>query len=398
MSDPDLTSFSDPGTSFSHSFSLLSAPISFAKSKPVAQRPSTTAGPRDERRRHAVDIARESVLLSPPEQAFDENALPTHEEIADAASYLVMAENGIRVPFGELFRHERVVFIFIRHFWCPYCQDYMASIASTVDPRVLRDAGVSLIIISNGSYKMIKSYRKIFRMPFKIYTDPALRVYQALGMGRRTGPDPQVRGSYIRHGSVRGAGMVLLNALRVGMPMWGRGGNMSQLGGEFVLGPGLRVSWAHRMPSARGHAPIIRVLANAGVSVYATSERVRRTGAHVMTHAEELEWMEGRRRSLNRMQQKKMARRLGVRVDACGSTESSSSEGDTEDRVDECGFVQAKGQERQKHGIKVLRRRPHRKMKQETLIEERDELQIGIDGGVSTAFAMGEVETARQPD
>ena len=148
--------------------------------------------------------------------------------------------------------------------------------------------------------------------------------------------------------------MVILNALRVGMPVWERGGNMAQLGGEFVLGPGLRSSWAHRMPSARGHAPIIRVLASAGVSVYATSERVR-AEAHIMTDTEELEWMEGRRRSLNRIQQRKAARRLGVRPDECSGTESSSDDGGAEDRADECGFLQIKGQRLQMRGIRLLR-------------------------------------------
>ena len=45
-------------------------------------------------------------------------------------------------------------------------------------------------------------------------------------------------GSYVRHGAVSGLAMVVAHALRVGMPVWERGGDASQLGGEFVLGPG----------------------------------------------------------------------------------------------------------------------------------------------------------------
>lgn len=40
------------------------------------------------------------------------------------------------------------------------CQDYMSSISNTIDPRVLRQSGINLVIISNGSYNMIKSYRR----------------------------------------------------------------------------------------------------------------------------------------------------------------------------------------------------------------------------------------------
>jgi hypothetical protein len=46
------------------------------------------------------------------------------------------------------------------------------------------------------------------------------------------------RGPYIRHGLMGGIAMVVLNALRVGMPVFEKGGDPAQLGGEFVLGPG----------------------------------------------------------------------------------------------------------------------------------------------------------------
>lgn len=65
-------------------------------------------------------------------------------------------------------------------------------------------------------------------------------MYNALGMTLRTtdpGPDHE-RGAYVRHGLVGGIAMVVRNALRVGMPVWERGGDTAQLGGEFVLGPG----------------------------------------------------------------------------------------------------------------------------------------------------------------
>ncbi|KAI0277970.1 hypothetical protein BC826DRAFT_1086035, partial [Russula brevipes] len=45
----------------------------------------------------------------------------------------------------------------------------------------------------------------------------------------------------------------------------GAGGDASQLGGEFVLGPGLSCTYVHRMQTTAGHAPIVDVLAAAGV-------------------------------------------------------------------------------------------------------------------------------------
>ena len=80
----------------------------------------------------------------------------------------------------------------------------------------------------------------IFRTPIPMYTDPTLRLYAALGMTLRTndpGPDSE-KGEYVRHGVIGGIAMVVRNALRVAMPVWERGGDATQLGGEFVIGPG----------------------------------------------------------------------------------------------------------------------------------------------------------------
>ncbi|KAG0700275.1 hypothetical protein DFH29DRAFT_807833, partial [Suillus ampliporus] len=198
---------------------------------------------------------------------FDENALPTKRQLIDAAACVVVAESGLRVPFGDLFREQKTVVIFIRHFWCPMCQDYMFSIANTVDPEVLKQSGINLVIISNGSYNMIKSYRQIFRTSYAVYTDPSARLYAILGMTMKS-IEPkaeQRRSSYVRHSRAGGIAMVIANALRVGMPVWEKAGDATQLGGEFVLGPGMTASYAHRMRTRSSHAPIVRVLTAAGV-------------------------------------------------------------------------------------------------------------------------------------
>lgn len=88
---------------------------------------------------------------------------------------------------------------------------------------------------------------EIFRFPYEIFVDasPGQMLYRALGMGHVPTGAQKARssidhaaGTYVRHGTVSGLAMVVANALRVGMPVWARGGDASQLGGEFVLGPG----------------------------------------------------------------------------------------------------------------------------------------------------------------
>lgn len=89
---------------------------------------------------------------------------------------------------------------------------------------------------------------EIFRLPYELYVDasPGQALYRALGMGNaragahraRPATEGSATGSYVRHGTVGGLAMVVAHALRVGMPVWERGGDAAQLGGEFVLGPG----------------------------------------------------------------------------------------------------------------------------------------------------------------
>jgi hypothetical protein len=137
------------------------------------------------------------------------------------------------------------------------------------DHAALLRSGVRLIVIGCGSYGLIRSYRRaylncpkthylrltvvltpteIFRLPYELYVDasPGQALYRALGMGHarssahkaRHATEGSTTGSYVRHGAMSGLAMVVAHALRVGMPVWERGGDAAQLGGEFVLGPG----------------------------------------------------------------------------------------------------------------------------------------------------------------
>jgi hypothetical protein len=205
----------------------------------------------------------------------------------------------------------------------------MYSITKNVNPKILRRAGVNLVIVGNGSHNMIKSYRgnplpcpsfpahvfpEIFRTTLPVYTDPTNRLYAALGMTLRTlspGPDAE-RGLYVRHGMVRGAAMVVANAIKTRMPILEHGGDISQLGGEFVLGPGLQCTYAHRMNSTRSHAPIARALKAAGVNLYASVERVKGMTTLGMSEEERESWMRERQESLNILSARKACRRRGT--------------------------------------------------------------------------------------
>ncbi|KAL0571600.1 hypothetical protein V5O48_010364 [Marasmius crinis-equi] len=256
-----------PGTSSKLLVRSRSAtPLRPATAHPTGARPTSSGGtfPRVRPGTSASRAQRpvmpwELAQPSPEPLPFDEHTFPSDEQLEHASRELVVNETGVRLAFGSLWQHQKTIVIFIRHFLCPLCQDYVYSISRNYNPEVLRRDGLKLVIVSNGHHDFIKSYRKIFKTPFDVYTDAVGEVYKALGMTRHSlekGP----RQNYVRHGTMRGIGMVVSNAVKSGMPIWKNGGEITQLGGEFVLGPGIRCHFAHRMPYTRAHLPIHEVV------------------------------------------------------------------------------------------------------------------------------------------
>ena len=236
----------------------------------------------------------------------------------------------------------------------------MRSIASELDVEALEKAGLKFVIIGMGSHTLIGPYRSqlLSRLlsshrpltlthvlsPCYCYTeltgtnvavfpDPTLTLHHTLGMTLRTtsaGPASE-RGHYVS------SPPSLARALRDAvtrhrmLPLFEKAGDAAQLGGEFILGPGLGSEggchYAHRMRTTRGHAPILDVVERSGV-VTAWVRRFRKRGGlaelgvgmdggvYGSGRRESMEdeeaWMARRRRSLVRLKRKRAARRNGI--------------------------------------------------------------------------------------
>lgn len=245
---------------------------------------------------------RDSPALSKPE--FSPILFPSSNDITAASLLPVIGEDLQSVSFGSLFTDHLTIVCFIRHFYCPLCSDYMISLVATANPDALREANVDLVIISDGSPKMIAAYRKIFKCPFPIFTDPTRDLYRALGMTIRTldaGPANEA-GDYIIHGPLGGLGMVLKNAVK--MPL-ADAGDIKQLGGEFLLGPGPVCHYAHRMHTTKSHAPVRELLMRAGVDMNPIPKEIR----HLVDAREEEKWMMERERKMREIRNARLARR-----------------------------------------------------------------------------------------
>lgn len=195
----------------------------------------------------------------------------------------------------------------------------MISLVATANPDALREANVDLVVISDGSPKMIAAYRKIFKCPFPIFTDPTRDLYRALGMTIRTldAGSANEAGDYIIHGPLGGLGMVLKNAVK--MPL-ADAGDIKQLGGEFLLGPGPVCHYAHRMHTTKSHAPVRELLVRAGVDMNPIPKEIR----HLVDAREEEKWMMERERKMREIRNARLARRGYLSwTDECTGSDST---------------------------------------------------------------------------
>ena len=148
------------------------------------------------------------------EEPFDVDRTPSRHNLLEAATCFVKDENGDLICFGDFFpvssetsgtpttggadatpganetesqnsdgrvKHVKTIVFFIRHFWCGQCQDYTLASLALLDPVAIAKAGIRIVVISNGSWKIIKSYRRILSCPFPIYVDGPRKLYRLMG-------------------------------------------------------------------------------------------------------------------------------------------------------------------------------------------------------------------------
>jgi hypothetical protein len=190
---------------------------------------------------------------------------PTEEALAQAASLTMFTETGDLQNFGEIFAKQRTLVCFLRHWFCPMCQEYAMSMAN-LDPLPLQRANLGMIVVGQGHPHVLAAYKRVMGVPdwIQMYADPSRKIYHALGMTKRTNdPGPAcAKPDYITMSIMKGSMQAVKKGLfqmPVRLP-----GDTKLLGGEFIFGPGLQTSFTHRMVTTRGHLDVPRILVQAG--------------------------------------------------------------------------------------------------------------------------------------
>lgn len=204
----------------------------------------------------------------------------------------------------ELLKHgRRLLVIFIRHFFCGNCQEYLRCLASSaaLSPQNLAKQNITVSIIGCGSPSLIESYRAIADVPksWKLFADPSTEIYRILGMQRTLSLGDRSP-KYIRR-SLTGNMMrsVLQGIKRISQGDILAAGSWDVNGGEFLFRPNAQPStkpqscswtleWCHRMLNSRDHTEVDDLLAVLGMAPAAQQDAckpVRITKHHVRSQS-----------------------------------------------------------------------------------------------------------------
>ncbi|KAL6251746.1 hypothetical protein RBB50_001956 [Rhinocladiella similis] len=190
--------------------------------------------------------------------------IPTSHTLKQAFELDVYTPDGVPLPFGSLFDHHdaddktastsssttinNILVVFIRHFFCGNCQEYVRRLSSPASPfhPTRRRAHLnfskpnthpppSVIIIGPGSPSLLSSYAALTQCAYPVYADPSTQLYDVLGMHKTLsmgGKHPE----YIQHNllgaAVKSAWQIVK---RVGSGDALDGGDWHVNGGEFLF-------------------------------------------------------------------------------------------------------------------------------------------------------------------
>jgi hypothetical protein len=183
--------------------------------------------------------------------------IPSESTVTAIADLPVLDKDGGKVPFKSLYSPEghRTLLIFIRHFYCGLCEDYVRALSKDLPPTLLSTTvpPTKLIIIGSGAPDLIQSYKDRTNCAFEIYTDPTRDISKKLDLqvNLKTGQKPQ----YLDGGVMWRSLVSTFNA--VSSPMKAlRAGRFDQNGGEFLVDEEGKWGWGHRMQTTMDHVEV----------------------------------------------------------------------------------------------------------------------------------------------
>ncbi|KAM0282273.1 hypothetical protein ACHAQH_003137 [Verticillium albo-atrum] len=170
------------------------------------------------------------------------NELPSAELIKKLENYVLLDRHGKTHTFKSLHSGRnvarRMLFVFVRHFFCGYCQEYLRALSESITTESLLRLPVStfITVIGCGDPGLIRMYADATNCPFPIYTDPTRSLYMKFGMTRTW--DMGAKPAYSKKNLLKSAGSSIVQGLKqVTTGLATKSGDYQQVGGEFLFEP-----------------------------------------------------------------------------------------------------------------------------------------------------------------
>ncbi|KAH7103334.1 AhpC/TSA antioxidant enzyme-domain-containing protein [Auriculariales sp. MPI-PUGE-AT-0066] len=198
------------------------------------------------------------------------NAVPdtttlTAEQLSVAAQLSVLDGSGKPVRFGTLYEDQRTLVVFIRHFWCPSCRDYVTQLGK-IPVDAFTEAGVRLVVIGCGDPSMIKNYKEATRLQHDMYADPLRKLYDALGTHTSLEKAP-ITPTYGQDTGILSSIKAIWKEPMLKPTVIGKQGKLDQLGADLILGPGQTCHYTRRMKNTQDHTPVTDLMSLAGLNL-----------------------------------------------------------------------------------------------------------------------------------
>ncbi|KAG8169084.1 hypothetical protein KVR01_001833 [Diaporthe batatas] len=168
--------------------------------------------------------------------------LPSAETIRRIENYIVLDRHGKTHTFRSLYTGRsvarRVLIIFVRHFFCGNCQEYLRSLSASITAESLLQLPIPtfIAVVGCGDPALIDMYASETACPFPIYADPTRKLYQELGMIKTLalGTRPAYMNKSILKSSLDSI-VQGVKQIKNGLVL--KAGDQRQIGGEFLFEP-----------------------------------------------------------------------------------------------------------------------------------------------------------------
>src|SRR5262245_59310300 len=141
---------------------------------------------------------------------------------------------------------KKLLLAFVRHLGCVACHAHLAELDKSY--QTIRASDTDVLVVSMRKLEFLREFQKHGKYAIPMACDPDRTAYRLFGLERTTWT------SYLRPGVIGGYMRLMIRGWMPGIP--GKGEDVHQLGGDFILDRDGKLIYAFRSPDPSRNAPI----------------------------------------------------------------------------------------------------------------------------------------------